>query len=73
MEKFNLVYLVTTCANIYFWLFIVAYTLNILYHSSDAYDEAYKGKVALGKGVTGISMKSLIAWFLFFLSIYYKN
>lgn len=65
--------LIERSANIYFWLFIIAFVLHALYVYTDEYKKKEKIREKFGKiEANGIPLSNFIAWFLFILSIYYK-
>lgn len=72
MNKYTLEFLVTTSANIYFWLFIIIFIIKILYMQSTEYKELKEIKKKLGLMSLGIPPIAYFMWFLFILSIYYR-
>jgi hypothetical protein len=72
MNKFTIEYLATTSANVYFWVFIIFISVNILYMFTDEFNEILSIRKKNGLQNPSISFSSFIAWFLFILSIYYK-
>jgi hypothetical protein len=72
MNKFTIEYLITTSANIYFWVYISFSIFQLLYGFTDEYKENKELIKKLGKYPLGFTVNNFIFIFLFILSIYYK-